>query len=227
MIDIVDMIGFVRKWFLDHPGRTDASEIEAALGENWDASLEYSTLEEALEELVDEGFLEHIEAKNTEFNQTWVYWQRPHGAERPQSEDAGEIQTIIRLDEVGAETVTRLLEESPGPNEAMQKLFSEGGPLFPNLSDGADPREHVSTDPGVRLHPPRAGANHELAEQAAEATRQVLAKKDKDEFAEWVKAHFADLEQRVEQSENRGAAEAARLDEKINRVHRLVLRGAR
>jgi hypothetical protein len=144
-------------------------------------------------------------------------------AEKPSEERRD--QALRKLNSLPAFQESLLMTSICPDNE--EPTMAEAGPLYQNLSDGDDPREHVSTDPGVRLHPPRAGVSHELAEQAAEATRQVLAKKDKDEFAEWVKARFADLEHRVEQSENKGAAEAARLDEKINRVHRLVLRGAR
>ncbi len=108
-----------------------------------------------------------------------------------------------------------------------------GGPLFADLSGGDDPREHCCTDPGVRFHEPYK-PNHELAKQACEATRQVLAKKDKDEFAEWVKAQFARVGQRIDLVESvvskldeKAKVEIARLDEKINGVHRRVLRGGK
>lgn len=227
----------VCEWFMEHPGRATLDEILNALSQTWhDEILCYSGLNLLLNNLVVQGFLERVDALDRESGMCREYWQRPHGAERPQDGIAGEIPTIIRLDEASAETVTRLLEESPGPNEAMQGLFQDtsvelsgyvcdtsltgdhlsgggptqltgdhisSGPLFTNLSDGSDPREHVSTNPRVRLHPPGSGVNHELAVQAFEATKQVLAKKDKDEFAEWVKEQFANIDRRIDGLEER------------------------
>jgi hypothetical protein len=191
-------------WFEEGDrGRATQNRIADGLGICIGGDL-YRMLGIVLEGLLDEAFLERVETRVPDVkNDRWVLWQRPRGSKRPQDGDrsqvlSNEIVTAALLDEVSAERVARLLEESPGPYVVPGELLADG-PLFLNLSDGDDPREHVSTDPGVRLEPATLKANPELAQQAAEATRAVLAQKDqKTEFEAWVRAQFKRLDQCID-----------------------------
>ena len=229
----------VRDWFGGDVGRASQNRIADALADAWTRE-QWQVLGLVLEDLLDDGFLERVETKHPRLkDDRWILWQRPKGSERPGDGDPGEIPGVILLDEASTETVTQMIENPPEPNEALKQLMAEGRQVFSNLCDGDDPREqveHVSTDPGVHLHPPMR-ANHELAEQAAEATRAMLSKKDKkDEFEEWVRGQFKRIDQRVDrldQAVHEIGLEGERLtgsvqqkidllEERIDRVRRLA-----